>query len=308
MPKICYQTRGFKPETLARIELANEIIDEYRGQGYTLTVRQLYYQFVARDLIANNVREYGRLKDFVNDGRLAGLIDWEAIEDRTRGVDSRTNWGSPAEIVDACARGYVVDLWARQPVYVEVWVEKEALVGVFERVCRELSVPWLACRGYVSQSEMWRAATERFAPSGRRNVVLHFGDHDPSGIDMSRDIGDRLALFGADVEVRRLALNFDQIEEYAPPPNPAKTTDARFDAYRERFGTSSWELDALEPRVLVELVERAVDELRDPGTWAEDLRREGRERGLLERAARDWEGVVEYLHEDAPWLGEGEDS
>lgn len=295
--KICYQPKRFKPETLERIETANRIIDEYRAAGYVLTVRQLYYQFVARDLIANTVKEYNRLKAFVNDGRLAGLIDWEAIEDRTREVDYRATWESPSSIVGVCARTYAVDMWARQETYVEVWVEKEALVGVFEGVCRENYVPWLACRGYVSQSEMWRAATERFIKkaAGRRCVILHFGDHDPSGIDMTRDIGDRLRLFGADVEVDRVALNFEQIESFSPPPNPAKATDARFEAYQEEFGDESWELDALDPAVLVELVDERCRELRDDEVWAEDAEREAEERGLLEKVSDAWEDVADYV-------------
>ena len=91
--KIRYVEKNFRPETLDRIELANGIIDEYRAAGYVLTVRQLYYQFVARDLIANNTQEYNRLKSFVSDGRLAGLIDWDAIEDRTRSGRARGGSG-----------------------------------------------------------------------------------------------------------------------------------------------------------------------------------------------------------------------
>jgi hypothetical protein len=305
--KIRYVERRFKPSSLAVIEVVNGIVEVYRADGYVLTVRQLYYQFVARDLFPDDrtwswtgsrwVRDPGGTKNadpnykwlssMINDGRLAGLIDWEAIEDRTRGVDSRATWDTPGAIIGACARSYAVDPWGNQDVYVELWVEKEALVGVFERVCRDHRVPWLACRGYVSQSEMWRAATERFEPSGRRNVILHFGDHDPSGIDMTRDIGDRLRTFGADVEVDRVALNFDQVEAYAPPPNPAKATDARFEAYRERFGDESWELDALEPATLVELVEDRLCWLRDDERWEEDLAREADDRAQLERIAEE---------------------
>lgn len=80
-----------------------------------------------------------------------------------------------------------------------------------------------------------------------RRVILHLGDHDPSGIDMTRDISDRLELFGADVEVKRIALNWDQIDEFTPPPNPAKLSDSRAGAYIAEYGDESWELDALEP-------------------------------------------------------------
>ncbi len=92
---------------------------------------------------------------------------------------------------------------------------------------------------------------------------------------MTRDNADRLEVFlsrtarSMQVEVRRLALNMPQIEEYGPPPNPAKVTDSRFQRYSETYGDESWELDALEPAVLVQLVRDEVDTLRDDDAWNE---------------------------------------
>jgi len=158
--------------------------------------------------------------------------------------------------VDACARQFRIDKWATQPRRIEVWIEKDALVGVIEGVCTELDVPYFSCRGYTSQSEMWVGA-QRLAAHWRKAkqnpLILHFGDHDPSGIDMTRDIQARLQEFsfgtaGHPLELRRLALNMDQVELYGPPPNPAKLTDSRCEAYMEEHGNESWELDALEPR------------------------------------------------------------
>ena len=95
-------------------------------------------------------------------------------------------------------------------------------------------------------------------------TILHLGDHDPSGIDMTRDNAERLAdVFGGDVELKRIALNMDQIDEYAPPPNPAKVTDSRFEQYLLMYGAESWELDALEPSVINELIVNEVALLRD---------------------------------------------
>ena len=290
MPKVRYKPRKFRADARERIEQANEIIEEYRAQGYVLTLRQLYYQFVARDLIANEQREYKRLGDLVNRARLAGLIDWEAIEDRTRNIESLPHWESPADAVGAVAAHYREDKWGDQAVRIEVWVEKEALAGVFTGVCEELQVPWFACRGYVSQSEQWSAG-QRFARinwSGQRPIVLHFGDHDPSGIDMTRDNAKRLTLFAEyGVEVRRLALNMDQVVEHQPPPNPAKATDTRFREYAQAHGEESWELDALPPDVLTGLVRDAVIDLRDGERWQESEAREQDARGRLEAVAAD---------------------
>lgn len=256
MPKIKYVERDFSDKTLATIGKANEIIAAYTAQGYMLTLRQLYYQFVSRDLIANKTTEYKRLGSIINDARLAGLIDWNAIEDRTRNLASLSHWGSPSDIITSASESFRVDKWEGQPNRVEVWIEKEALAGVFERVCQEFDVPFLCCRGYTSQSEMWVGAQRllRHAKGGQKPLILHFGDHDPSGIDMTRDIQDRLFMFGCRLELQRLALNMDQVREYDPPPNPAKETDSRFAGYIREYGDESWELDALEPQVLAQLV------------------------------------------------------
>ena len=264
--------KNFRAATLAIIITANKIIEEYRDQGFILTLRQLYYQFVARDLIPNTERSYKRLGSIVNDGRLAGLIDWLAIEDRTRNVRGNTHWNSPAEIIEAARRGYAIDMWENQEVRVEVWIEKNALIGIIEGVCDELDVPYFACIGYVSQSEQWRAYKRHEA--NQRTIVLHLGDHDPSGIDMTRDNQERLDTFHGGspwTEVKRIALNMDQVDEYGPPPNPAKVTDSRFDSYLRDYGSESWELDALEPSVMVDLIRSTIDEYRDPDLWEDKI-------------------------------------
>jgi hypothetical protein len=271
VPKILYVEKRFNKSTAALIDQANDIIAEYDAQGFSLTLRQLYYQFVARDLLANKLTEYKRLGSVINDARLAGLIDWYAIEDRTRYVRDLAHWSSPSEIVDACASQYRVERWSQdyQEHRPEVWIEKDALVGVIQGVCNELDVPYFSCRGYTSQSELWRAARRlrRYQRAGQTPVILHFGDHDPSGLDMTRDVTDRMHLFECPLEVRRLALNMDQVEEYSPPPNPAKATDARFQTYTALWGDECWELDALEPAMLASLVRGEIEKLRSASGW-----------------------------------------
>ena len=121
VPFICYVDKAFQPKTLATIQQANEIIEEYAGQGFDLTLRQLYYQFVARGLVANKQKEYNRLGEIVSDARLAGQIDWNRIVDRTRTLRENGHWTSPASIIGACASQYKIDRWADQPVRLEVW-------------------------------------------------------------------------------------------------------------------------------------------------------------------------------------------
>lgn len=283
--RICYVPKKFREETEELIRDANEIIQSYAAQGFTLTLRQLYYQFVARALIPNTERSYKRLGTIVNDARLAGLIDWTAIEDRTRWLRTQPSWHSPAEIIESCAAQFHINRWENQEYRPEVWIEKDALVGVIEGVCRELDVPYFACRGYVSQSEQWRAGQrfDHYLNHEQIPIVFHLGDHDPSGMDMTRDNRVRLRLFAdapTQLEVRRLALNMDQIELYDPPPNPAKLTDARAANYIAEHGRYSWELDALEPRVLANLIRENIEALIDETAWqiTQERERQGRER------------------------------
>lgn len=300
MPKIQYQTVRFTKKRLLVIAKANEIITEYQNQGFDLTLRQLYYQFVARDLIPNSQQEYKKLGDAINEGRLAGLIDWNAIVDRTRNLRDLPHWDSPESIMKSAENGFRLSKWDTQGYRPEVWIEKDALIGVIAGICEEHDVPYFSCRGYTSQSEMWSAAMRihRYVKAGQTPIILHFGDHDPSGKDMTRDIEDRLQLFMGGLEVRRLALNMDQIREYNPPPNFAKVTDSRADAYIKEFGDESWELDALEPSVLAALVRDEIRSLRDDEQWQEVVEKEENERGDLSAIRENWEQVIEFLRNE----------
>lgn len=265
-----YKEITFKNKTLQQIDRMNAIIEEYLDAGYTLTVRQLFYQLVSRDIIPNNEKSYKQTTSIVNDARIAGLIDWDAIEDRTRSFEQRSRWSKPQDILTASAKQYHTDPWATQDKRLFLIVEKEALVGVFERVCHEFDVPLLAARGYPSASVVRDFAKREIEQSDDKDVViLHFGDHDPSGIDMTRDLEDRFEMFGwsGDFVLKRMALNLDQIERLKPPPNPAKMTDTRFVKYRQKFGDKSWELDALPPTVLSDMARKEILSHVDVKRW-----------------------------------------
>lgn len=296
--KEAFITKDLGAPKLELIALCNTIIDDLSAQGYTLTLRQLYYQLVARDLIPNRLREYKRLGDVLNDARLVGLVDWDAIEDRTRNLRRLSHWDSPEEIVDTCAEQYRRDLWENQPNYVEVWVEKDALVGVLEKACDPLDVPYFSCRGYTSQSELY-AAGKRLARKRRRGQEVHIiqlGDMDPSGWDMTRDIEDRLRMFAQSrVKVHRIALNMHQVEEYSLPPNPAKSTDSRFGKFVEEFGDESWELDAMAPSAIDELITSTVRELIDEEEWRKTEQLQEKEKNCLQQVSSRWHEVAELV-------------
>ena len=299
--KIQYQNIKLSANSRQRIEQANDIIREYDVQGFTLTLRQLYYQFVARGIVPNNDREYKKLGDIVANGRLAGLIDWEAITDRTRFLRSLSHWDSPGQIIKSAARSFRLPKWEKQPNYIEVWIEKDALIGVIEGICQEFDVPYLACRGYASASEIWRAGHNRLRweiQAGKRCCILYLGDHDPSGLDMTRDIEERLNLFTGhpgEVDVVRLALNPDQIAQYQPPPNPTKITDSRAEAYIRQHGHECWELDALSPTVISGLIRKAIEQRLDQAAWDEVLDQEKADRKHLSLVAEKWDSIVDKL-------------
>lgn len=299
--KICYIPKDFQKRSRAIIVAANDIIEQYQAQGFTLTLRQLYYQFVARDLIPNSQQSYKNLGSVINDARLAGYIDWYAIEDRTRNLRGLTHWENPEEIIENSARGYQIDLWEDQPYRPEVWIEKDALVGVIERVCENNDVDYFACRGYNSQSEQWSAGQRilRRQRLGQTVVIIHLGDHDPSGINMSEDNLSRLSMFAEQrIELRRIALNMDQVTQYNPPPNPAKITDSRYERYIQEYGPECWELDALEPAVIENLIQAEIDSVRDQELWDASNERQEEEREQLQRIADNWTEINQWLDEN----------
>lgn len=294
MPKIQYQTYRFGKARLELIDKVNELVANYSAQGLSLTLRQVYYRLVAAGIIENTQRSYKNLGNLINDARLAGKIDWYAIEDRTRNLSGRYSYQDLGDFMVSEASSFHLNYWTEQDTYIEVWVEKDALKGVVGQACYPIDVDFFSCRGYTSQSEMWGAAQRLINRSKyfERVVILHFGDHDPSGIDMSRDIQDRMELFGVrNLEFKRMALNMDQVEQYNPPPNPAKVTDSRYDGYVDEFGEECWELDALEPSVIKDLITSQVIQYRDEELFQMVKQEEEDRREFLKEVARNWQVV-----------------
>lgn len=282
-----FEHTNFRPATLAIINTANIIITRYMKMGLKLTLRQLYYQFVAHHALPNTERSYQNLSITISNGRLAGLIDWEAIEDRGRVADEPRQWSSLENLVEIAIEQFRLPRWQTQPSYLELWVEKQALAGVLEPVAQEHHVTLMVNKGYSSQSAMYESA-KRFIRNGKgknENVLLYLGDHDPSGEDMVRDVTDRLRRFGVPrLRVKKVALTMDQVEEYRPPPNPAKLSDSRAKKYVAEHGASSWEVDALDPDTLVKLIEKELDRVIDRAAMKAVIEREEAQKEKLQLA------------------------
>ena len=256
----------------------NDILEEYKNDGYVLTLRQLYYQLVSKDIIPNNDKEYAKLSNILKKGRMCGIVDWAAIEDRVRVPKIPYYVDGIDDAINDTIRQYRLDRMKGQPRKVEIWVEKDALSNVLYRVSSKYHIRLMVNRGYSSVSAMYDA----FKRMNNNDVILYFGDHDPSGMDMIRDVRERLNEFGLQIDVKPVALNMDQINEFNPPPNPAKITDPRAKWYIAKYGPTSWELDALPPKELIRLTENAVQSIIDIDMYNDMLNEERSQINKLE--------------------------
>lgn len=319
---------GYKPnkKTKPLLDTIVTVVESYKRQGLRLTLRQLYYQLVSKDLIPNCEAEYKRVGTIVSRARLGGILDWDAIEDRVRTPERPPEFDSLDDLVDAAFNSFRLPRLEGQERYVELWVEKDALAGVLAPIARRYHVTLMVNRGYSSTSAMRESGLrvrEQCEKIGtRKTIILYLGDLDPSGEDMVRDIDKRLFDFvnrgllvkysagrpykGGEVdiedanarasrmpeisiEVKKIALTPEQVDEHNPPPNPAKLTDSRAAKYVEEHGEHSWEVDALPPSVLRNIIEEELDELIDEELVAHVTEREEREKQRLRAALTNLE-------------------
>lgn len=283
------------------------IAEEYHyRKSLTMTLRQLYYRLVATGLIPNGTPSYNRVKAVCSKLRLSGHMGLELLVDRTRTVNTTDSTSASTSVTDALERAsrrvkwmpdWLLTMadWKGQPQVCSVWVEKDALTNVFETVCDRLGVGLFAVRGYCSISAAYEwlehAASASNGDSNTEHVILYFGDHDPDGLAMMDSTFENMQTMLRNglipgrcpegmtsnareshaepllLTIDRVGLTLDQIEQYQPPPFPAKQTSARFKGYHEATGLEdAWELDALEPEVLRDLTAEAVARY-----WCQDI-------------------------------------
>ena len=260
-------------KTLQLIEAARLELDQY----HPMTLRQVFYRLVSGLVLENTEASYKRLSRVLVQARQEGMIPWEWLEDRLREPRHVSMWDDLADFAEVAARAYRRDVWATQPDYLEVWLEKDALSGVFGLVLQPYGVTLNVGRGYDSWSSIHNAA-RRLDDS---TTVLYFGDFDPSGEDMVRSLAERLGFFGCGPEMVKVALNLEDIERYGLPPMPAKKSDSRAAGFIAEFGDVAVELDALPPPVLRERLEAAVRDRMDLDALEDVKRLEAKERDLL---------------------------
>lgn len=264
------------------IDQVRQIAGEY---DFPLTLRQVFYRLVATQVLVNTRSEYNQLSDKLARAREQGEIPWDSITDLTRGPIAPSTWADLGEFAETVQRAFRLDVWERQPAYVEIWLEKQALSELFRRVCDPYAVRLMVGRGYSSASFLFDGAghLERMA-AAKPVRVCYFGDFDPSGLDIFRDLRERLARYGADVVCERVALTPAQIEEHELPPAMAKRSDTRTSAFLACYGDVAVELDALPPDLLRRMVEAEILETLDLPEF--EATRE--EEALLSRRLAEW--------------------
>lgn len=279
---------GLNKDNIARLGVVSSICDEYAAEGYRMTLRQLYYQLVSRDIIANNQKEYAKLSSILVKGRMAGRVDWDIIEDRIRTPFIPYYVNNIRGAVDDTIDQYRLDRMEDQDVYIELWVEKDALSGVLRPITSYYHINLMVNRGYSSCSAMYYSAKrfKRAMDDSKECHLLYLGDHDPSGLDMVRDIGARLLEFEAEVKVDHLGLTSAQVRKYNPPPNPVKFTDSRADGYIKLFGKTSWEVDALNPKTLNTIIKGSINDLVDLDLFKAKVEREETDKEILRSFAK----------------------
>lgn len=267
--------RGRTTETLEIVEQAKELL---AALG-VMTLRHLYYLLISAGTIENSMRSYQALVRIISDARRRGEIDYGSLVDGTRNTVKPSSWSGLADFSDTVREAYRKDLWQEQEEYIELWCEKDAIVGVIDGITREYDVCIRPLRGYSSLTFIHHAAGQ-LNQIEKPITVYYLGDHDPSGYDIERSAKESLhSMLETEVRWTRLAITKFDIKDYDLIPLPAKPHDTRYKAFVREYGTEAVELDALPPDVLRMRVRQEIEDHINMPAWKklqeiEELERE----------------------------------
>ena len=268
---------SLQKKTLDLIKEAFNVLSEYNP----MTLRQVYYQLVSKQIIENKKSEYQRLDNALIVARKEGLIPYEWIEDRTRRPRDIAMWEDLSEFIEDIRYAYRKNIWSRQKNYIVVWVEKEALSEIFSKIINPYGVTLIVGRGYNSLS-IKKELADRFKKIGKPIIILYFGDFDPSGEDIYRDLIDSFSFFGTRPKIEKIALTREQVEEYNLPFDFTKKTDARATNFIKKYGDMAVELDALPIQVLQELIKENIEKYLDAKAFNSVIAEEEKELTILD--------------------------
>ena len=275
------------------IEKAVDVLSNYTDG---ITIRQLYYRLVSVHGMTNDERHYKRADAAIVAARWSGVIQFDQIIDRERAMSGHTEADEKnldeaietgKEQVRAWMENYRLERWSNQPHYVEVWIEKKALQGVFENPCREYRLGLGPCKGYSSLTFLYDAKL-RFKEASKRGKALHilyFGDYDPSGKDIPRSLQQNILRMGVNVDVHHIALNQVQINAMGLPGVPPKITDSRT---KNWTGGDVVELDAVEPKTLEQMCRDEIKKYFDKNIYQVLIEQEASERVKYQQALKEY--------------------
>jgi len=287
-----YRPRSTNRRTRAEMDVIRATIYDVLAADNPMTVRQVFYQLVARAVIAKLESEYhqtvGRI---LTSMRRAKEIPFGWIADNTRWMRKPDTYDSLQGMLALTKDTYRRAVWSNQPAYVEVWLEKDALAGVLVRETAQWDVPLMVTRGYSSVSYLHSAA-EAIIQRGKPTYIYYFGDHDPSGRDITRatEAGLREFAPNADIHFERVAVTEQQIIELQLPTRPTKKTDSR----SKGFVGESVEVDAIPAATLRAMCNNCIVPHIDNRAYTQLLAVEDLERDTLERIL---EGLPEATNE-----------
>jgi hypothetical protein len=265
-----------------------------RGIGYKLFTAGLIPSMGRNDM----QRVYRLLKE----EREYGEIDWEAIVDETRGLEIAASWANPEKFAEEMTAAYRRSFWDQQPRRCQVWSEKGTVRGVLKPVLDRYGVGFIAVHGFTSATSAYDIARDN---DGRELVVLYVGDYDPSGLCMSEvDLPKRFTQYGGDhITLKRIALTGEHVLDLTPFPAADKSGDPRFKWFTGRYGDQCWELDALDPNVLRDCVEDAIEELIEPEAWARCARVNAAEKESVKDFMQKFNALQKFEQFRREWIG-----
>lgn len=293
-----YRMTKSEKETLAQHCLA--IVSDYTNKGFRLTVRQIHYLLISRFPKIYSVlpEPYGRCQRTVAELRQNGLLNWDAIEDRTRLLNAPAHWASAVDMLESCADQFRIDMWANQKYRPEIWTEKQAVIGIVYDLQDEYHLTLYSCRGFNSLSGVHktRQRFEHYLENGQIPVVLYLGDCDPSGQIMDGGENGIEAQLPAGVIFERLAITAEQARERNLPALSAKPTDTRTSGYVERNGSGEcWEVDALAPDEIQAMIVTRVKDFIDSDPWDNDQAYQQKQQSILAKIAKQAKCRAESL-------------
>jgi hypothetical protein len=248
-----------------------------------ITIRHLFYRLVGLNVIEKTERAYKVLCYHLSRWRKAGLVPWDAFADSTRWHIRADTFDGISDALRRTRETYRRDLWATQPYYVEVSIEKDAIAGVISDVTDDFGVPLFVCRGFASLSSMYSASLtfKEAECKGKQVILYHLGDYDPSGHAAADAMENTFADdFDCMIQFERIAILPEQIQEFDLPTRPTKQSDSRS---KNWTGSECVELDSLPPKELRALVENAITSCIDSHAWKQIKKIEREERRTLER-------------------------